>query len=154
MSGLLTGYFESSIGPIAVSVDDIGVCDISFKKSKTKLESIKHPILQQAYNQLTAYLAGNRKVFTLPLSIAGTTFQKNIWTSISKIPFGETITYSELASSVKKPKAFRAAANACGKNQIPIIIPCHRILGKSNLGGFTAGLTIKRKLLALEGIKI
>lgn len=152
MPSLLTGYFESNIGPISVSVDEKGVCDISFKKSTHKIETVKHLVLQEAYRQLTAYFAGKRKLFNLPLSVEGTAFQKNVWNSISAIPFGKTLTYSELAATIKNPKAFRAAANACGKNQIPIIIPCHRILGKSNLGGFTAGLSVKRKLLDLEGI--
>jgi methylated-DNA-[protein]-cysteine S-methyltransferase len=152
MPSLITGYFISNIGPISVTVNEMGVCDLSFEKSKQKIETIKNPVLQEAYRQLTAYFAGKRKVFNLPLSIEGTAFQKNVWQSISEIPFGKTLTYSELAVDIKKPKAIRAAASACGKNQVPIIIPCHRILGKVGLGGFTGGLPIKRKLLDLEGI--
>ena len=113
MPSLITGYFISNIGPISVTVNEMGVCDLSFEKSKQKIETIKNPVLQEAYRQLTAYFAGKRKVFNLPLSIEGTAFQKNVWQSISEIPFGKTLTYSELAVDIKKPKAIRAAASAC-----------------------------------------
>jgi methylated-DNA-[protein]-cysteine S-methyltransferase len=152
MLNTLSGYFNSPIGPLTVSVDNNGIYDISFCKKGNKIESMKHPVLDDAFLQLNEYFAGKRKVFKLPLSIEGTDFQKKVWGSIYKIAFGKSMTYSQLAISVQSPKGFRAAASACGKNNIPIIIPCHRILGKNNLGGFSGGLDVKIKLLELEGI--
>jgi methylated-DNA-[protein]-cysteine S-methyltransferase len=152
MQVLYSGYFDSPIGPLTVSATDKGVCDISFCKSQKKIQSLKHPHLEKAYQQLNEYFAGKRKNFQLPLDIAGSPFQSKVWGVIANVPYGKSLTYSELASAIKKPKAFRAAANACGKNHIPIIIPCHRIFGKNNLGGFSGGLNIKKKLLALEGV--
>ena len=152
MQVLYSGYFESPIGPLTVSASDMGICDISFCKSAKKIQSLKHPLLDKAYSQLTEYFAGKRKVFKLPLDILGSPFQVKVWEVIGNVPFGKSLTYSGLASAIKKPKAFRAAANACGKNHIPIIIPCHRIFGKNNLGGFSGGIDIKKKLLTLEGV--
>lgn len=147
-----SGYFNSPIGPLTISADSNGIYDISFCKKGNKIESMKHPVLNEALLQLIEYFAGKRKVFKLPLSIEGSDFQKKVWGSISKIGYGKTMTYSQLAVSVKSPKGFRAAASACGKNNLPIIIPCHRILGKNNLGGFSGGIEVKIKLLELEGI--
>lgn len=147
-----SGYFDSPIGPLTISVNAEGIYDISFCQKGNKISTLKNALLKEAAKQLKEYFAGQRKAFQLPLSICGTPFQTKVWSAIAKIKLGQTMTYSQLAISVKKPKGFRAAANACGKNHIPIIIPCHRILGKNNLGGFSGGLPIKEKLLALEGI--
>lgn len=152
MQVLYSAYFDSPIGPLTISATDKGICDLSFRKNQKKITTQKHPHIEKAYQQLNEYFAGKRKVFKLPLDIKGSPFQTKVWEVIASVPFGKSITYSDLASAINKPKAFRAAANACGKNHIPIIIPCHRIFGKNNLGGFSGGLDIKKKLLTLEGV--
>ena len=87
----------------------------------------------------------------MPLDLYGTKFQKSVWTELQKIPFGETSTYSDIAEKINKPSAFRAVGSAIGANPVMIVIPCHRVIGKSGkLTGFRGGLLMKQKLLALE----
>jgi methylated-DNA-[protein]-cysteine S-methyltransferase len=101
--------------------------------------------------QLHSYFSGRRRHFDLPLEIEGTEFQKKVWTELRSIPYGETISYKELAKRIGKPSAVRAVGAANGANPIPIIIPCHRVIGNDgSLTGFGGGLPLKRKLLELE----
>lgn len=108
------------------------------------------PVLKEAAKQVNEYFNGTRKKFSLPLLLEGTEFQKGIWTEMMKVKFGETIPYSELARRAGKPRAVRAAANACGRNPMGLIIPCHRIVAKNGIGGFTGDINIKKKLLDFE----
>jgi methylated-DNA-[protein]-cysteine S-methyltransferase len=104
------------------------------------------------HSQLTDYFKGKRKVFNLPLEIAGTEFQKKVWDELLRIPYGETISYKELAIRLGDEKIIRAAAHANGVNPLPIVIPCHRVIGSNgSLVGYGGGLHIKAKLLELEG---
>ncbi len=109
-----------------------------------------------AHKEIIEYLNKERKVFSvIPKFLWGTPFQKRVWYETSLIPYGSVITYSELARRCGKPSAVRSVASALGANPIPIIIPCHRVVGKNgDLGGFSAGIDVKRKLLELEGIKL
>lgn len=108
-------------------------------------------ILDLAVIQIKEYLAGSRTQFTIPLRMEGTEFRKRVWQELQNIPYGVTITYGELARRIGCPKAFRAVANACGANPLPIIIPCHRVIASGGkLGGYTGGLDIKTSLLSLE----
>jgi len=101
--------------------------------------------------QLLEYLEGTRKYFDLPLDIRGTEFQKVVWKELVKIPYGETISYKDMAVAIKKSKASRAVGTANGKNPLCIIIPCHRVIASDgSLGGYSGGLSIKMKLLKLE----
>jgi len=106
--------------------------------------------------ELKKYWAGEPLQFTFPLHIIrGTVFQRKVWHCIKKIPHGKVITYQDIALKIKNPGALRAVGQACGKNPIPIIIPCHRVIGKGGkLGGFSAGLDWKIKLLTLENVFI
>ena len=114
-------------------------------------ESPMLPVFQQATTQLTEYFAGKRPAFTLPLNAAGTEFQKRVWAELAKIPYGQRISYGELAVRLGNPKASRAVGLANGKNPISIIIPCHRVIGASGkLTGYGGGLARKEALLALE----
>ena len=109
------------------------------------------PLLQRTILQLQEYFLGQRKEFDLPINLKGTNFQIKVWQELQKIPYGEVISYSELAERINCPKAIRAVGGACGKNPIPIIVPCHRVLGKNgNLTGFSGGINYKEKLLILE----
>jgi methylated-DNA-[protein]-cysteine S-methyltransferase len=134
--------------------NDRGITELSFKKSKTPaIVRNSHPVLKTAKKQLQEYFQGKRAAFDCPLDYNGTKFQMQAWKALQDIPFGKAISYSDQAISMKKEGAARAVGNANGKNPIPIIIPCHRVLHKSGgLGGFSAGLAIKQKLLKLEGI--
>lgn len=110
-----------------------------------------HPILQSAASQLHEFLNGTRTTFSIPLNPAGTPFQQEIWQQIAAIPFGQIITYSQLATRAGSPEAIRAAGAATGQNPISIIVPCHRIIGKSGkLQGYAGGLDRKKHLLELE----
>lgn len=112
-----------------------------------------HPILIETEKQLTEYFAGQRTDFNLPLNLTGTDFQKSVWNALLAIPFGHTKTYAELAQAIDHPKATRAVANANGANALPIIVPCHRVIGSDGkLAGYTGGTHIKRILLDIEGV--
>ncbi|MFH9262753.1 methylated-DNA--[protein]-cysteine S-methyltransferase [Streptomyces sp. NPDC017546] len=105
----------------------------------------------EAIQQLTAYFAGDRTTFDLPLNMAGTPFQRSVWAELLKIPYGETRTYGELAEELGKPGASRAVGLANGKNPVGIIVPCHRVIGASgSLTGYGGGLDRKQRLLAFE----
>lgn len=109
----------------------------------------------QTEQQLNEYFSGTRKTFTIPLHPIGTEFQKQVWTALTSIPYGETRTYAQLASQIGNPKAVRAVGAANGKNPLSIIVPCHRVIGSSgNLTGFAGGLDAKATLLSLEGVKL
>jgi len=102
-------------------------------------------------NEIHAYLRGELREFTIPIDLRGTEFQCNVWNAIAAIPYGETTTYGEIAESIGRPKATRAVGQATGANPVPLVIPCHRVLGTSGgLTGFGGGLPLKERLLGLE----
>lgn len=106
---------------------------------------------RQAQEQLRQYFAGTRKEFSLALDLRGTPFQLRVWDALRKIPCGRTRTYGQVARAVGSPRAFRAVGASCGSNPIPIIVPCHRVVGSNgSLTGFGGGLSLKEKLLAHE----
>lgn len=119
--------------------------------SKESSDSSDHDLIRMTERQLDEYFRGERRAFDLPLKIMGTEFQRRVWEELRNIPYGQTITYSELARRIGRPTACRAVANACGVNPLPIIIPCHRVVAfHGRPGGYTGGLDIKLALLALE----
>ncbi|MGO8864101.1 MAG: methylated-DNA--[protein]-cysteine S-methyltransferase [Acidimicrobiales bacterium] len=109
-------------------------------------------VLRESAAQLEEYFAGGRREFDIPLGFDGTEFQRHVWDELTRIPFGETISYGELAQRVGRPKGSRAVGQANGKNPIPIVVPCHRVLARDGIGGYGGGLPLKRALLALEGV--
>lgn len=120
----------------------------------TNITQNKNKILEKTKVQLEEYFKRKRKTFTIPLEPNGTTFQKNVWKILSDIEFGNTISYKEEAKLLNNPKAYRAVANANGRNPITIIIPCHRVIASDGkLGGYTGGLWRKEFLLNLEGFR-
>ncbi|MGH9028049.1 MAG: methylated-DNA--[protein]-cysteine S-methyltransferase [Acidimicrobiales bacterium] len=109
--------------------------------------------LAEAAGQLSEYFAGRRTEFDLPLELTGTPFQRQVWLTLADIPYGETVSYAELATMVGRPKAFRAVGQANGSNPVPIVLPCHRVVASGGgIGGYGGGLDMKRHLLALEGV--
>jgi methylated-DNA-[protein]-cysteine S-methyltransferase len=151
--------FESPIGPLAIEVSDDGALqEIRFRVAPAIVPAESAGriagatlVLHQVIDQLNDYFAGRRREFDLPLAPKGTPFQLSVWRELERIPYGTTISYAELARRIGKPSAVRAVGAANGANPIPIIIPCHRVIGANGtLVGYGGGLHIKRSLLALE----
>lgn len=151
---MFTYTYPAPFGQLTITEDKKAIIGLSFHKSE-KLAAMavekESPLIKQAYQQLQEYFAGNRKQFNLPLSPVGTPFQQKVWTALQTIPYGETASYQDIAIKVGCPKGPRAIGMANNKNPIAIIIPCHRIIGKSGkMVGYGGGLPIKEFLLALE----
>lgn len=149
---------DSPVGPLLLAADDIGLRAIEFHESRHRVrrdadwQEGDHPILRETARQLADYFAGKRHAFDLPLAPRGTAFQCAVWQALATIPFGQTISYTEMASRVGKPTATRAVGAANGRNPLPIVLPCHRVIGADgSLTGFGGGLPTKRFLLQLEG---
>jgi len=147
---------DSPVGPLLLVADEAGLREIRFVKGRTPA----HPdpswkenraALQETIRQLQSYFAGEREEFDLPLAPEGTPFQLKVWKHLCDIPYGKTLSYGELARRLGNPNASRAVGLANGSNPIPIVIPCHRVIGSNGkLTGYGGGLPIKEKLLALE----
>jgi methylated-DNA-[protein]-cysteine S-methyltransferase len=154
MSEICRTTIESPIGPLVLAADETGLRSISFTRGEEEFVASRDETagpLQEPIHQLWAYFAGELEKFDLVLSPAGTPFQLEVWRRLDEIPYGQTISYGELARRVGNPKASRAVGLANGSNPIPIVIPCHRVIGRNGkLTGYGGGLPIKEKLLALE----
>lgn len=111
------------------------------------------PLLLRAAQELDEYFSGKRKTFTVPMCPEGTSFQRQVWAALRTIPYGRTVSYKALAAQIGRPAAMRAVGGANGKNPLPILIPCHRVIAADgSLGGYSLGLEVKRRLLELEGV--
>lgn len=141
--------YDTPVGKLYIEAEEDFLTKLSFfELSGKRLET---PVIKETYRQLTEYFEGNRKTFDIPLKLEGTDFQKSVWHALMKIPYGKTATYLEIAETIGNPKASRAVGMANNKNKIPIIIPCHRVIGTNgSLTGYAGGLEIKKKLLELE----
>jgi methylated-DNA-[protein]-cysteine S-methyltransferase len=147
---------KSPIGPLILAGDEAGLRLVHFATGRQPqapqpgwLED--KASFKEVIRQLQAYFEGKLKDFDLPLALAGTEFQLLVWRNLQKIPYGETVSYGQLATKIGNPTAARAVGLANGSNPIPIIIPCHRVIGSNgDLTGFGGGLPVKKKLLALE----
>lgn len=143
-----------------LAVIDFNTEESEFIKSLGKIfgevEIIKDPQYNKIYeSEISDYFLGNTTKFTVALDLIGTDFQKQVWKALMEIPYGETTSYKEIANKINNPNAMRAVGMANNKNKVPIIIPCHRVIGADGgLVGYGGGLHIKEKLLQLEGIKI
>jgi methylated-DNA-[protein]-cysteine S-methyltransferase len=150
---------KSPIGALKLVGSERGLTAVLWEHDDTLQEQFGqitaapgHPVLMQAQHELDEYFQGSRKRFTMKLDVAGTEFQNRVWNALRTIPFGETRSYGEIADQIGSSKAVRAVGAANGRNPIPIIVPCHRVIGADGtLTGFTGGLEIKARLLALEG---
>ncbi|MDP8269452.1 MAG: methylated-DNA--[protein]-cysteine S-methyltransferase [Candidatus Tenebribacter davisii] len=146
-------YYRNFMGPIGdltLISDGHSLIEIKFGPVTNTVNSNK-PILLETEKQLSEYFKKERKVFSIKLDPIGTEFQLTVWNKLLQIPYGETISYQELASRIGKKNASRAVGNANGKNPIPIIIPCHRVIRKNgSFGGYAGGLKVKKYLLELE----
>lgn len=148
--------FESPLGALRLFSNGSALARImlpfQLSKSAATDEQILDPILNQACTELKSYFAGTRIMFDVPISPEkGTEFQRLVWAELSTIPIGSTITYAELATRIGRPSAVRAVGAANGQNAIPIIVPCHRVIGSDGtLTGFAGGIELKRQLLDHE----
>lgn len=140
--------FHSPIGEITVSEEEGFLVSVDWGWGQ---DQQKTPLLIEAKNQLIEYFDGGRKTFDLQLDLTGTAFQKTVWIAMQSIPYGEVFTYGQVAKKIGS--APRAVGMACGANPIPIIVPCHRIVAASSLGGYSGdgGVVTKQTLLDLEG---
>lgn len=151
-------YFESPVGQLLLAGDEASLHFLSFPSGHkafgphAQWERDDAPFAA-VNEQLTAYFDGRLRVFDLPLTLHGTDFQKSVWTYLASIPFGETRSYGQLAQELDTPKASRAVGAANGANPLPVILPCHRVIGSTGkLTGFGGGLPTKKFLLELEGV--
>ncbi|MCF0220783.1 MAG: methylated-DNA--[protein]-cysteine S-methyltransferase [Fibrobacter sp.] len=131
---------------------NLQACTYAFANIDTDIPVSVSRAYRKAVQQLNEYLAGRRKKFTIPYKLYGTDFQVKVWEALKGIPFGETKSYKDIADSIGSPKAVRAVGGALHFNPIPLILPCHRVIGKAGaLVGFGLGLEMKRRLLVIEG---
>lgn len=138
------------VGTVCISADETGITGIHFGPGN---ENGGCPLTALARRQLEEYFAGQRRAFDLPLSPAGTEFQRRVWDLLREIPYGQTVTYGDLARRLGNPRAARAVGMACNRNPIAIVIPCHRVIGANrSLTGYAGGLDAKSFLLTLEGV--
>lgn len=143
---------QSPLGPLTLTASENALLSLDFGDTRTSGDS-PSPILEQAVRELAEYFAGTRKDFTIPLSPAGTPFQQKVWAALLTIPYGRTASYGEIAAKINKPGGAVAVGQANSRNPIPILIPCHRVIGADGkLVGYTGGMHIKEALLAIEGI--
>jgi methylated-DNA-[protein]-cysteine S-methyltransferase len=144
-------YYRSEIGLIEIIGTEEGVLSLDFLEEGSMDNHEVHPCLEKCVQQLDEYFRGTRREFSLDVILQGTAFQKNVWNQLMKIPFGETVSYKDIASSIGNTKAVRAVGNANGKNRIAIIIPCHRVIGSNGtLVGYASGVWRKEWLLKHE----
>jgi len=149
-------YLPTPIGDLLLAGDEEALCLVGFPEGAMRHEPEPDWVLNEqpfadARQQLTEYFAGERKEFDLPLGLTGTEFQLLVLEELKRIPYGETTSYGDIAARIGRPKAVRAVGAANGRNPIPIIVPCHRVIGSGGaLTGFGGGLNTKKALLRLE----
>jgi methylated-DNA-[protein]-cysteine S-methyltransferase len=168
MTTYYTTTLESPCGPLLCVVDEAGaVVRIEFGKGRDSqkitekmrergIEVVEDPTRTAAVSrQLEEYFAGKRREFDLVLAPKGTPFERSVWDELRRIPFGETRSYGEIARAIGRPSASRAVGRANGANPIPIVVPCHRVIGANgSLTGFGGGLEAKSRLLEIEGLRL
>lgn len=150
--------YTTRFGSILIAADKRGLVAVSVCCRGRRIQTAPHwrrqatPLTDTAAGQLEEYFAGRRREFDLPLYPRGTDFQRRVWKTLLRIPYGETRSYRQQAEALGKPSAIRAVARANGANPIAIVIPCHRVIGADgSLTGYSGGLNMKARLLSLEG---
>ena len=155
---VVSKHVPSPVGPLLLGADDDHLRLIWFSTPRHPLprsvaiERGDNAVLRETGAQLEAYFTGRLRAFDLPLQPVGTAFQREVWSTLAQIPYGQTWSYGEVARCIGKPRAVRAVGAANGRNPLPIVLPCHRVIGADgSLTGFGGGLPTKRFLLMLEG---
>jgi methylated-DNA-[protein]-cysteine S-methyltransferase len=161
-------YLRTPIGELLIAGSSLGVCRICFpgepqvekylwfnKHFSALPEEHADPVIERAADELQEYFERRRQSFDLPLDLRGTPFQLEVWRELTRVPYGSTISYGELARRVGKPGGARAIGSVMASNPVPIVVPCHRVVGHdSSLVGFGGGLSLKERLLELEEARI
>lgn len=143
--------YQTELATLYLIATDEKLSGIYWKKQKAPLVEKPNRVIARAIRQISEYLNGKRKTFDIPLEFKGTPFQEKVWKTLQGIPFGETLSYAEIARRINNPKAVRAVGSANGRNPISIIVPCHRVIASDGtLGGYAGGLAVKTQLLTLE----
>lgn len=167
MQTVYFSYYQYKDWHLLLGTTNKGLCYIGFEDET--IDGLKKSCIQQfqdctcienqeillpVIQQLNDYFDGSLTNFTLPLHIHGTDFQMKVWQALQKVEYGKTVPYSTIAALIGNPKAVRAVGTAIGKNPVPIVVPCHRVISKDgSIGGFSGGLHNKEKLLAIESIE-
>jgi len=144
---MYTLSFTTILGALTLKESDGYIIELSFDAEKSVTPT---SLLKKCAREIVEYLEGRREIFSVPLKTSGTAFDQKVLKALKTIPFGTTATYGEIAKKIGSPKAYRAIANACGRNRLPILIACHRVVGSTGLGGYNGGLKRKKVLLSLE----
>ena len=145
--------YEFNLCSLSIAEENGALCNILFSHENITdfFERKENSVIKQVHKQLEEYFNGKRKAFDLPLAPRGTEFQKKIWDLLKKIPYGETRSYGQIAAMADNPKGSRAVGMANNRNPLPVVIPCHRVIGSGGaLTGYAGGLDLKQKLLELE----
>ena len=144
---------QAPVGICCLEEEEDAISSLTISQELPADEGAGSELLFKAAAQLQEYFAGTRRVFDLPISAKGTAFEMAVWQALREIPYGQTRTYGQIASLIGHPGAARAVGRACSRNPLLIVVPCHRVLGAGGkLTGFTAGLEVKRALLAAEDV--
>ncbi len=151
-----TMSMDTPIGRIVLESTESELIGIQLPSPDLSTFSQSHElplVLKSAAIQIEEYFARERKVFELPISLRGTSFQQEVWAGLIRIPYGVVVSYGELARDLGRPKTYRAVGQANARNPIPIVVPCHRVVASDGLGGYAGGLDMKLELLTLEGYR-
>lgn len=144
-------YFHSPVGWLSIEDNGTALTKINFEKQACNEREKRSKLADMAVLQLEEYFSGKRSSFSLPMAPVGTQFRQDVWQALVTIPYGEVRSYRDIAKAIGNPKACRAVGMANNRNPLPIIIPCHRVIGANGkLVGYAGGLDCKEKLLALE----
>lgn len=145
-------YYDSPIGILTIIADSHNLLYIFLEKVEYSGHYLCNEVISSTIEQLDEYFLGTRITFEIPYTLNGTAFQNRVWQQLCQIEYGTVCSYSDIANDINHPKACRAIGNANNRNPIPIIIPCHRVIGKNKqMVGYAGGVEIKMFLLALEG---
>ena len=146
--------YKTVLGDVTLVEEDGALLAISMQSDHGGIAQ-ETPLIKDAFRQLSEYLIGERKEFEIPLRMKGTEFQKQVWTALLEIPYGETRSYKQIAETIGNPKGMRAVGMANNRNQLLIVVPCHRVIGANgSLVGYGEGVEMKEFLLRLEKVSI
>lgn len=144
-------YNDTIVGEVGVVEEDGYIIEVLVNEKIKDAEIKLTNLIQETFDQLDVYFKGKRKEFDIKIKLKGTSFQQKVWEELVRIPYGSTLSYKDIATKIGNMKASRAVGRANNKNPIPIIVPCHRVIGKNGkLVGYAMGLEIKQMLLDLE----
>ena len=151
---LFCDNLDTPLGNLTLESSERGLSSIRLPNRPTSIAGrlTSNDVIKLAKQELTAYFASQLKKFSVPLDWHGTTFQESVWRALTSIPYGETVSYADIARAIGRPQSVQPTGGAVGRNPLPIIVPCHRVIGSDHtLTGYTGGLNIKVALLELEG---